>query len=721
MTDVLVAIGLNASFWSGIGVLVASGRVRRDVVGRVLATAIAGFALVVVSLEVLGLIGLINRTSLATVCVLTGSVGLLRYIAASRAGDVAGGVSDPHAPPEATSWRTVLSLVVLALVVWAVLLSLLLGLVFPVEPVSDAPIYHLYFATRWARSGSLELVPTPFGEDAATYFPANGDLWLTWLVSTDAGPFVKTGQWPFLVLAAIALYGLARRTAAPWPAAVLPPALWVSVPIILMQSSIANVDLIWAAFYFSAAYFLLRWLESSEADSRALLLLFALACGIVIGTKTVGAVFIVLLLLPVFTVLGRRRPRLPQLAWLTVGLLVPSAYWYGRNVWLTGNPVYPLQLSLFGRVWADGWYGRSAMEATAYHLPVTAWRTFLAHLWLVAGGMGLMLAVVGVVSGVIQAFRSSVDSRARRALALVSSLAVIHVVLYWCVVPYNTQERFLSAAFGFAFVPLAALVARQPVLHAAVCLLFGWQLVAVRHDGAFTLLRLHDNPLALGNAWAPWCLPASIAIAAAALKWAPRARAIVAGAAVVLGCYLTARPAAGWLAERPLLRFYPRTEFATRLWPGWEILERGARPTGSRIAYTGTNLPYYLLGVGLRNDVSYVNINDHLDWLPHDYYRHGHSGAPWPPARDPWPQWYRAEADFDSWVANLRRRRIEFLFVARENRHGRLEPSPGELPRFPIEKHWADAHPEHFADLGPFRYPPGTIPWVRVYRVISAP
>jgi len=140
--------------------------------------------------------------------------------------------------------------------------------------------------------------------------------------------------------------------------------------------------------------------------------------------------------------------------------------------------------------------------------------------------------------------------------------------------------------------------------------------------------------------------------------------------------------------------------------------------TGSRIAYTGTNLPYYLLGVGLRNQVEYVNINAHPDWLPHDYHRARGAGAP---ARDPWPQWYRTEADFESWLDNLRRQQIEFLFVARENRHGRLDLGPQTLAEFPIEKDWADTHPERFADLGPFRYPPGTIPWVRVYRVLPSP
>lgn len=700
MAEVLVAVCLNASFWIGIGILVAS-RMRDDLVGRVLATAVTGFTVVVVSLEILGLVGLINRASLATICVLTGALGLVRWATAT-------GSSNPHSA--LPSGRLgVLSLVVIALAVWAALLYLLFGLVFAVEPISDAPIYHLRFAASWMRTGSLGLVPTPFGEEAATYFPANGDLWLTWLMSTGMGPLVKVGEWPFLVVGAAALYGLARRAEAPWPAAILPAALWATLPIILLQSSIATVDLVWTAFYFIAAYFLLRWLAASGSEGRGLMLLFGLAAGIVLGTKAVGGVFVILLLVPVVGALACRAHRGRHLVWLTFGLFVPSAYWYGRNVWLTGNPLYPLELSLFGRVFAEGWYGRSAMVATAYHVPISAWHTFVARLGLVAGGIGLALAVIGMASGWVQALRPSTAPGARRALGLFSSVAAAQGLLYWYVVPYNTQERFLSAAFGFAFLPLAAVVAGQPMLHTLVCLLLGWQII--------TSLRLHDNPLAVGSPWVPLALPASILLAAVALTWARRARVILAGAVVVLGCYVAARPAATWLAERPLLRFYPRTEFAMHLWPGWEILERVVPATGSRIAYTGTNLPYYLLGIGLRNEVEYVNINAHLDWLPHDYHRARRAGAR---ARDPWPQWYRTEADFESWLANLRRRQIEFLFVARENRHGRLDVGPATLPRFPIEKEWADTHPERFVDLGPFRYPPGMIPWVRVYRVRPA-
>ena len=58
---------------------------------------------------------------------------------------------------------------------------------------------------------------------------------------------------------------------------------------------------------------------------------------------------------------------------------------------------------------------------------------------------------------------------------------------------------------------------------------------------------------------------------------------------------------------------------------GWQRLEATSGPTGSRVAYAGTNIPYYLLGKDLRNDVSYVNIDGHRDWLLHDYHREARS------------------------------------------------------------------------------------------------
>jgi len=694
MADLLVSIALNAVFWGGMTRLAANGTPRTGI-DRLFTTAVAGFSVIVLSLELLGLAHQLNRVSVAAICLTTGLLGLWWRPAPSVDRLESARASSPSA----------LSFVAIGLTAWAALVYLLVGLLFPVEPVSDAPIYHLYFAARWWKAGALPLVPTPFGEEAAAYFPANGDLWLTWLMTIgNGGPLVKVGQWPFLLLGAAALYALGRRVRASSSAAILPSAVWIGLPIILTQSSLANVDLIWTAFYFIAVYFLLQWLEDTNVDDARPMFCFALACGIVTGTKTVGATFVLLLLpIAVAALVTRARPR-RQLAWLAIGFILPAGYWYARNALLTGNPLYPFQLSAFGHIWADGWFGKGAMEATAYHLRPAAWRVFVARVGLVCGIAGLAVVILGIIAGWSLALRQSTERSARRALALYAALALAQMALYWYVVPYNTQERFLSPAFGLALIPLSVLVDTHAMLQVGVCLVLGWQLL---------------GPLTSGQPWLTWMLPASIVIAAFALRWTGRARWAIAGLIVTAGCYLAVRPAAAALAAQPILGFYPRAGFGASLVQGWDILERAAAPGGARVAYAGTNLPYYLLGLGLRNDVQYININDHSDWLPHDYHRDRQRRGLFELAQDPWPQWYRSQADFESWLANLRAHRIELLFIGRENRHGRLETG-GVLPQFPIERVWADAHPDTFVDLGPFQYPAGTIPWVRVYRLTEA-
>ena len=97
----------------------------------------------------------------------------------------------------------------LGLTLWAFLTLFIPSLMLPVKVVSDGPIYHLYFAARWWKAGRIFLVPTPFGETAAPYFPALGDLWLTWLVVLGGGDrLARVGQVPFLAIAAVAVVSM---------------------------------------------------------------------------------------------------------------------------------------------------------------------------------------------------------------------------------------------------------------------------------------------------------------------------------------------------------------------------------------------------------------------------------------------------------------------------------------------------------------------------------
>jgi hypothetical protein len=130
---------------------------------------------------------------------------------------------------------------------------------------------------------------------------------------------------------------------------------------------------------------------------------------------------------------------------------------------------------------------------------------------------------------------------------------------------------------------------------------------------------------------------------------------------------------------------------------GWQRLETASGPAGSRVAYAGTNIPYYLFGKNLRNQVRYINIDRHRDWLLHDYHREAASQGlgTWP---NPRPGWDRSDPDYTAWLGNLDAAGIQLLVVTKVNpAEGSHNVADREL--FPIERTWADSHADRFVPL----------------------
>ena len=139
-------------------------------------------------------------------------------------------------------------------------------------------------------------------------------------------------------------------------------------------------------------------------------------------------------------------------------------------------------------------------------------------------------------------------------------------------------------------------------------------------------------------------------------------------------------------------RFYPLWREGNFL-AGWHRLEDAAG-SQARVAYAGTNLPYYLFGVGLRNQVRYVNINEYADFKMHDYHRHYASRGE-PVSSSPTPDWDRRDASESAWIENLRDGRIEFLFLGLTNASGGRHNFHDD-EGFTIERTWADGNPATF-------------------------
>ena len=226
---------------------------------RCLGASVLAFTWCLLGVEVLGTAGILGIWTALSVSAALFAIGLTaRQLR-------------PLARPELSSDATLREpwsgdvLLALVLVAWTLAVLGMHSLLLPVKVVSDGPIYHLYFAARWWKAGRLFLVAAPFGENAATYFPANGDAWFTWLmVSWGGDRLAKVGQSPFLFLAGAAAFGMARRLGASRNSAILSTCWFITSTPLLIFSFEANVDTLFVALYLIAVFFFLDFLRQES-------------------------------------------------------------------------------------------------------------------------------------------------------------------------------------------------------------------------------------------------------------------------------------------------------------------------------------------------------------------------------------------------------------------------------------------------------------------------
>jgi hypothetical protein len=419
---------------------------------------------------------------------------------------------------------------------------------------------------------------------------------------------------------------------------------------------------------------------------------------------------------------GMWRGKLLDCVVLLLAALVPCGYWFGRNLWLTGNPLYPLQVEVLGRVRLRGWYGTGAMALSQFYIPRELWQVGV-DIVLVAFDPRLVPVWVTALSGLWRVGRRG-EPRDRWIWGC-ALLAVVNIALYWLLIPYRTQQRFMLQAAGLAAVPLAFLFDRSNVWRVVGVGLLAihlvtpsnWPFLPPRAQPPWSLTRSIpvniDAPLRIPLDLEGWraagesrsgqpylAVRLGLLVASLGLAWlwnragggrAVMARLVAAGATIGV---LVGFGAWIWWGVGASRATYPLFDY----FEAWTRLDLASGSRGTRVAYAGTNLPFFLMGRDLRNDVFYVSVDDKPGWLLHDYHREAvlrGENAVW---ETPRPGWDRLHPSYGHWVENLRRQGIRILVVARANRYDGAYNLADE-EGFPIERVWADEHPERFVPL----------------------
>jgi hypothetical protein len=574
----------------------------------------------------------------------------------------------------------------------------------------DAQSYHLFFSGRWLQDHALSILQTPFSDIAQAYAPANGEIAFLWQMAPWHGDFVaRAGEFPFWLLAGVALYGISRRMGASPAAAWYPAAFFLCGRLVVEQAVGADVDVVLSATFASAVYLGLVAVDRNRSVDWAL---WGVAVGLALGTKYLTLVYLPILLTMTFAY--RLRPRA---LWALPGIILFGAGWYVRNWILAGSPIYPSSFGVLGVTLAQGAFTRAAMLSTVFH--ASDWHLFP---WVVAHAVGVTVACVALPLAVAGGLRAVARGWWPHGWLVAAPVAM--TALFWVAVPVNVDGRFLMPAVALGLVPIAGLFGTSrswnAVLHGLCLAGLAWVFVGRAYDPA------PDLPWFMGG-W--FELNGLIS---------PNSLRLVAGLTALFGVLLLLLRRSPWLvpvaalvvvSTGSVLAWTEDTACAPDRCDRLHVTDPFIRPGLIRtwtwmdanvhhatVAYTGVNLPYPLSGERLTNRVLYVNIDGHPDWRFHDYDRAYRSGRfePVPPPlatssgelvplpartgpRDDAirPRYERLEGIAALWVHNLQRLGVNYVFIARLSAY-EIDYQAHGPDGFPIEDQWAQADPATF-------------------------
>jgi len=306
----------------GAGALAAATLRIEGIAASLLAIYVTGFA------EIVGLSWLLSASASVTRPALLSGVGAV-FVAALATWALTGAARPPRLRP--TLLREIAQsrhCVVLGAFV-ALALAYVLALVFATPPNGWDPLnYHLARVAFWLQSGRIGYIE-PTYDERLNLNPPNAEIGsaFTFAVTHDE-VFVGLVQFVAALACAVAVFALARRVGLALHEAAFGALLFLSLPIVLLQASLAKNDLVVASFLLAAAFFLL-------GQHRRDLPLAGVATALAVGTKTTAlyGVAILVVLALVAPPLGARAARIIAIA---AGAIV-GAYWYIVNIVETGH------------------------------------------------------------------------------------------------------------------------------------------------------------------------------------------------------------------------------------------------------------------------------------------------------------------------------------------------------------------------------------------------
>lgn len=543
----------------------------------------------------------------------------------------------------------------------------------------DSLNYHFTFAVEWLKNANLNLGMTISDDPSPPYYPINGSLLYLWFMLPLKNVFLADlAQVPFFCVAFLAIFSLARKAGLSRDKSFYASAIFFITPNFFKQLSIAYVDVMVAALFFTSAAYL--FLLNSQFCWRHIVL-FSMSLGLLIGTKTIALPYSLILLLPL-TYLSLKNIKKWHLLLLSIFIITSlGGFSYIRNFIATGNPLYPLDFKILGHSVFKG-----VMDSFVYraHFKIEDYKIskLLFHEGL--GLQSLLFVLPGVFLGLpvlIIKRKKIIDLK----LAYFFVIPILIYLIYRYAIPL-ANTRYLYPLLGVStiigFYCLDCLKVPKKVLQALV--------VISAISSCFELAKKQELAVSVVSALLFFlCLVFFNKYIKKILKNFAKPVFVYCSIVITLSVLIA------------LQRDYIKNEFPrykkmvkySGFWvdatDGWLWLNR--QTYGNNIAYVGRPVAFPLYGSGFKNNVYYVSVNKtdpaKLHYFKNSRYSWGYDFLSLHQNLEDKDN-YRWNADYSVWLWNILRRQTDYLFIY--SLHQTKETI------FPIEDRWAKEHPETF-------------------------
>lgn len=478
----------------------------------------------------------------------------------------------------------------------------------------DSIAYHLPFTADFIQQESTREIYFSALSGPLGYYPSNFEVLAAhFLIFYKFDSLLNALNLVFAVLAFLAFFLIGREIKAAKFVSLAAALAFCSMPLFVRQIGTLKIDIFFTLVFGALVLFLIRYFKENRfADA----LMFGLCSGLMLGSRYLAVPYLVLpwavFAATIIITKASVKTKVGGVLAAIGTLIFVGGYWYIRNWILTGNPIFPTEVSLFGKQIFEGLGAgfSSAIFATSILDNVKNWQgiKLLDH-YFSQTGLVLLAAFWAIIFLPFVFLRKDGAKKAGKYFlaGLLLFLSFLFYIYLYVKAPYTFIHFDQNIRYSMPALFLGLLI----VIFVAGALKSRWF-----NLGAILVLAA----VSVFNVWLFVKYPQPNFTFGSDLKDFGRRDVFY----------------------RNLQNVY------TGFWPVIETMEYldGIAPRGAKIGYSGFHFHYPLFGPELARRVDYIAVSDcfRCDYL--DYKKDEGN--------------IFARPNFDSWLANLRRYQKEY-------------------------------------------------------------